>query len=133
MKRVRTSVLSLLLLAVASASAFAQTRRVSGRVTAEGSGEPLVAASVSVVGTVIGTYTDDQGRFTLALPDGATNLRIRRIGFSQKTVPVAASGDVELSVALARDVMELETQVITGAATTVSSLNAANDVAVVDR
>ena len=131
MKRVRTSVLSLLILAVASASAFAQTRRVSGRVTAEGSGEPLVAASVSVVGTVIGTYTDDQGRFNLALPDGQTSLRVRRIGFTQKTVPVAASGDVEVNVSLARDVMELETQVITGAATTVSSLNAANDVAVV--
>ena len=63
MKRIRSSVVSLLLLALFSASAFAQTRRVSGRVTVEGSGEPLVAASVNVVGTALGTYTDDQGRF----------------------------------------------------------------------
>jgi hypothetical protein len=61
MNRIRSSVYSLLLLGVFSASAFAQTRRVSGRVTVEGSGEPLAAASVSVVGTSLGTYTDDQG------------------------------------------------------------------------
>ena len=68
MKRIRSSVISLLLLALCSASAFAQTRRVSGRVTVEGSGEPLVAASVNVVGTALGTYTDDQGRFSLNIP-----------------------------------------------------------------
>jgi len=130
MNRIRSSVFSLLLLLLVSASAFAQTRRVSGRVTVEGSGEPLVAASVNVVGTSIGGYTDDQGRFTLAAPDGPVTLRIRRIGFVQKNIPVAA-GDQDVTVTLTRDVLELETQVVTGAATTVSSLNAANDVAVV--
>src|SRR6266576_2677421 len=70
MKRIRSSVFSLILLLLISASAFAQTRRVSGRVTVEGSGEPLVATSVNVVGTSIGGYTDDQGRFTLTVPDG---------------------------------------------------------------
>jgi len=53
MKRIRSSVFSLLLLVLVSASAFAQTRRVSGRVTVEGSGEPVVSASVNVVGTTI--------------------------------------------------------------------------------
>jgi TonB-linked SusC/RagA family outer membrane protein len=130
MKRIRSSVFSLLLLALFSASAFAQTRRVSGVVTVEGSGEPLAAASVNVVGTSVGSYTDDQGRFSLIAPDGPATLRVRRIGFVQKTIPVTA-GDNELNVSLARDVLQLETQVITGAATTVSSLNAANDVAVV--
>jgi hypothetical protein len=130
MKRIRSSVFSLLLLALFSASAFAQTRRVSGVVTVEGSGEPLAAASVNVVGTSVGSYTDDQGRFSLVAPDGPATLRVRRIGFVQKTVPITA-GDAEINVSLARDVLQLETQVITGAATTVSSLNAANDVAVV--
>jgi len=130
MKRISSSVFSLLLLLLVSTSAFAQTRRVSGRVTVEGSGEPLVATSVNVVGTAIGGYTDDQGRFTLTVPDGPVTLRVRRIGFVAKTVPVAA-GDQDVTVTLTRDVLELETQVVTGAATTVSSLNAANDVAVV--
>lgn len=130
MKRIRSSVVSLLLLALFSASAFAQTRRVSGRVTVEGSGEPLVAASVNVVGTALGTYTDDQGRFSLNVPEGPATLRVRRIGYAQKTIAVPA-GTTDLNVALARDVLQLETQVVTGTATTVSSVNAANAVTVV--
>jgi len=130
MKTIRSSLFSLLLLALFSANAFGQARRVSGRVTVEGSGEPLSAASVSVVGTTLGTYTDDQGRFTLSVPDGPATLRVRRIGYALKTVAVG-SGDSELNVALGRDILQLETQVVTGAATTVSSVNAANAVTVI--
>lgn len=130
MKRIRSSVFSLLLLVLVSASAFAQTRRINGRVTIEGSGEPIVAASVNVVGTSLGTYTDDQGRFSLSVPDGPATLRVRRIGYSQKTLAIPA-GATEAAVSLARDVLQLETQVVTGTATTVSSVNAANAVTVI--
>src|SRR6202011_5348346 len=130
MKRIRSSVFSLLLLVLVSASAFAQTRRISGRITVEGSGEPIVAASVNLVGTSVGTYTDDQGRFSLNVPDGPATLRVRRIGYTQKTLAVAA-GATEANIALARDVLELETQVVTGTATTVSRVNAANAVTVI--
>ena len=130
MNRIRSSVFSLLALALMSTSAFAQTRRISGRVTAEGSGEPIVAASVNVVGTALGTHTDDQGRFTMNVPDGPVTLRVRRIGYGQKTLAVAAGQD-DLSIPLSRDVLQLETQVVTGTATTVSSANAANAVTVV--
>ncbi len=130
MKRIRSSVFSLLLLGLFSASAFAQTRRITGRVTVEGTGEPLAAASVNVVGTSLGTYTDDQGRFTVTVPDGPATLRVRRIGYSQKTVVVPA-GTTESDIALARDVLQLETQIVTGQATTVERKNAATAVAVV--
>src|SRR5437762_14296688 len=90
MNRFRSSVFSLLLLVFVSASAFAQTRRISGRVTAEGSNEPLVAASVNVVGTSLGTYTDDPGRFSLNVPDGPVTLRVRRIGNLVKTQAATA-------------------------------------------
>ena len=130
MKRISSSVFSLLLLVLFSASAFAQTRRVSGRVTVEGSGEPIVAASVNVVGTSVGTYTDDQGRYSLNVPDGPTTLRVRRIGYTQKTLAVPA-GATDANISLARDVLQLETQVVTGTATSVSSVNAANAVTVI--
>ncbi|MBA3646541.1 MAG: SusC/RagA family TonB-linked outer membrane protein [Gemmatimonadaceae bacterium] len=128
MKRIRWSFLSLLFLALPLSTAFAQTRRVSGTVRAE-SGEPLVAASVGVVGTALGTYTDDQGRFTLNVT-GPVTLRVRRIGYTQKTVDVGPAA-TDVAVVLTRDVLQLETQVVTGTATTVSSRNAANAVAVV--
>jgi TonB-linked SusC/RagA family outer membrane protein len=130
MKRISSSVFALVLLALFSASAFAQTRRISGRVTVEGSNEPLVAASVNVVGTSLGTYTDDQGNFSVNVPDGPATLRVRRIGYVQKTFAVSA-GATEANVTLARDVLQLETQVVTGTATTVSSANAANAVTVI--
>jgi TonB-linked SusC/RagA family outer membrane protein len=130
MKRISSSVFSLLLLVLVSTSAFAQTRRVSGRITVEGSGDPVAAASINVVGTSLGTYTDDQGRFSLNVPDGPATLRVRRIGYTQKTIAVPA-GATDANVALARDVLQLETQVVTGTATTVSSANAANAVTVI--
>ncbi len=130
MKRIGSLLFSLLLLVVVSGSALAQTRVVSGRVTAEAGGEPIVAASIGVVGTTFGTYTDDQGRFTVSVPSGPATLRVRRIGYSQKVVEVPTSSN-ELTVALARDVLQLETQVVTGQATSVSSRNIANSVAVV--
>jgi TonB-linked SusC/RagA family outer membrane protein len=113
-----------------STSAFAQARRVSGRVTVEGSGEGVASASVNVVGTSLGTYTDDQGRFSLNVPDGPVTLRVRRIGYTQKAIAVAA-GATDANVTLSRDVLQLETQVVTGTATSVSSVNAANAVTVV--
>ena len=131
MTRIRSSVFSLLLLVLASASAFAQGRRISGRVTDEGSGVPLANASVSVVGTALGTYTDDQGRFSVTTPDnGPATLRVRRIGYIQKSVAVPA-GATESNIGLARDILQLETQVVTGTATTVSLANAANDITVI--
>jgi TonB-dependent starch-binding outer membrane protein SusC len=130
MKTIRSSLFSLLSLALFSASAFAQTRLVTGRVTVEGSGEPVVAASVNVVGTTLGAYTDDQGHFTVSVPAGPATIRVRRIGYTQKVVDVP-SGATELNVSLVRDVLQLETQVVTGQATSVSSRNIANAVTVV--
>jgi TonB-linked SusC/RagA family outer membrane protein len=114
---------------VASA-AEAQQRRITGRVTSEG-GEPLSAASVNVIGTTIGAYTTEDGRFSLTLPTTSTvTLRVRRIGYTQRTV-TAPVGQDEVTVTLARDVLQLQTQVVTGTVTAVSSENAANAVSVV--
>jgi hypothetical protein len=70
--------------------ADAQDRRLTGRVTGAGSGEPLVAATVSVVGTGIGTTTNEEGRFSLLAPSGAQQLNVRRIGYRPQVVPVTA-------------------------------------------
>src|SRR5207248_1289217 len=129
-KRFRWSFLSLLLLALPLMSANAQ-RRISGTVKGE-SGEPLAAASVAVVGTTVGAYTDDQGRYSLTAPSGPITLRVRRIGYVQKSVDVTAGATGDVNVVLTRDVLQLETQVITGTATTVSSANAANAVTVLN-
>ena len=43
----------------------AQTSRVTGVVTAEEDGLPVVGASVLVSGTTLGTITDIDGKFTI--------------------------------------------------------------------
>ncbi|MGI8509744.1 MAG: SusC/RagA family TonB-linked outer membrane protein [Gemmatimonadaceae bacterium] len=106
------------------------TRRVAGQVNVEGSTEPVPEATVQVVGTTLGTIADPNGRFELSVPTGARQLRVRRIGYAAKIVPVGAN-DATVSVSLARDVLHLDAQVVTGQATTVSRSNAANSVAVV--
>ena len=124
-------VLALMLTLLVSAEASAQ-RRVTGRVTAT-TGEPVQAASVNVQGTTIGAYTGEDGRYTLNnVPAGAQVLVVRRIGYRRVTQPLQATSD-QLDIRLEKDVLQLETQVITGTTTTVSSANAANAVAVGQR
>ena len=105
-------------------------RRITGRVTAAGTGEPLVSASVTVSGTQSGTVTNERGAFTLVVPDGDVQLSVRSIGYKRKTA-LARGSDSEINVALERDPFRLEAQIVTGAATTVARQNLANDVALV--
>ena len=130
MKTTRSLVVSFLVLALCSTISSAQSRRISGRVTAEGSGEAIPSATVNVVGTTFGALSGSDGRFSVAASQGPVTLRIRRIGYAPRTVAVGA-GLSEINVELKKDVLELDKQVITGTATTVASLNAANAVAVV--
>ena len=131
MRKSRSVLLTLLLLVFAGTSAQAQAeRRVTGQVTGSGTNEPLPGTSVTVVGTALGTYTDDAGRYALNVPSGAVTLRFRRLGY--RSVDRALTPDIaEVNVSLERDVLQLETQVVTGEATSVARRNVANDVAVV--
>jgi TonB-linked SusC/RagA family outer membrane protein len=122
--------MSLMALALFSTSALAQTRRINGRVTEEGNNQPVSSATVTLVGTTLGAITDADGRFSINAPSGPSTLRVRRIGYAPKTLAVNATIS-DINVALARDVLELDKQVITGTATTVSSVNAANAVTVI--
>lgn len=111
--------------------AQASTRRITGLVTEAGSQQPLAAATVQVVGTGFGVQTGDDGRFSVLAPQfGTATLRVRRIGFKARVVAVEQTQS-DVTVALEQDVLQLETQVVTGQATAVSSRNAANAVAVV--
>ena len=131
MRHVRKISSVLALLALCATSASAQQRRVTGRVTGQANGEPLASAAVSVVGTTTGTYTNETGQYSVLVPNGPVTLRVRRIGYRQSEVAVGPT-QTEANVALERDVLQLEAQVVTGTATTVSSVNSANDVTVVN-
>lgn len=66
--------------------AFAQTR-VTGTVVSSESGEPVIGASIKVLGTNTGTVTDAEGNFQLNVAKGA-ELEISYIGMEKKRVVV---------------------------------------------
>lgn len=131
MRALRASLPVAVAIATAATTAHAQ-RRITGVVTAAGGGGPIGGASVQAVGTTAGAVTTDQGRFTIVLPEAATAtaVRVRRIGYVARTVPLAA-GQSEVTVTLEKDVLQLEQVVVTGQTTTTERRNATTATAVV--
>jgi len=127
--RLVTGLLALLVSVTTAAAASAQ-RRVTGRVT-ETSGVPVPNATVSVQGTTLGAITNQDGRYAINnVPAGQQVLVARRIGYRRATQLLGAGIDVA-DIRLDQDLLQLETVVVTGQATSVSSQNAANAVTVV--
>src|SRR5687767_10495041 len=114
--------------ALASATAAAQTRTVTGKVIEAGNGAPIGSAQIQVKGTTTGTLARDDGSFTVIAPAQAITLTVRRIGFPPLDVPVAATQDT-VTITMARDPLKLEEVVVTGLATGMSRRNLANSVA----
>ena len=105
-------------------------RTISGRVTNSLSGDPVVGATVTVVGTPTTAVTSDKGEFSLSAPDGAITLLFRSVGYKRRTVPVAADQN-RVDATLEPDVFNLEAVVITGQAAGVEKRFAPNAVATV--
>ncbi|MDQ3556300.1 MAG: carboxypeptidase-like regulatory domain-containing protein, partial [Gemmatimonadota bacterium] len=88
MKRIALLVMSLSLLNAGGAAA--QTRTVTGTVASAEDGQALSEATVQLVGTNRRTLTDPQGNFSLPVPAGAVRLQVTRVGYTSRTVTVAA-------------------------------------------
>ena len=83
---------------------------VSGIVTDE-NGEPLPGATVMIKGSTIGTVTDLDGKYSLAIPAGGGDLQIAFIGFNTKTMPINSSN---INIRLEESAALLEEVVVTG-------------------
>ncbi len=78
-------------------SALAQ-RTVTGKVTDAENGEPLIGATVSVVGTTRGGQTDIDGNFSVVVPEGSTQLRFAYTGYKEEVVILDASNIVNIAM-----------------------------------
>lgn len=75
----------------------AQISKVTGTVTSEEDGLPVVGASILVKGTTVGTVTDIDGNFTLTnVPNSAKTLMISFIGFRTQEVEIQSNVNVVL-------------------------------------
>lgn len=88
----------------------AQLRIVSGTVTSQEDGKPLVGVSVVIAGTSTGTATDVSGKYSLNVPSGTHQLIFTHQGYVSQTVP-ASSGTVNIS--LVPDIKQLTDVVVT--------------------
>ncbi len=121
----------MLLLAVAVAipsMLTAQTREITGRVTAAGSGAPITEANVGVLGSQIGVRTNATGDYRLKIPAGGATVLVRAIGYKRETVAIGVTQNTA-NFSLDKDVLQLEGVTVTGQATTVDRRNASTAIA----
>ena len=100
----------LMLCLLSSIGMIAQTKSVSGVVT-DANGEAVIGASVIEVGTTVGTITDLDGKFTLAVSPDA-KIKVSYIGYQTQTIDV--KGKSTLTIRLKEDSEMLEEVVVTG-------------------
>lgn len=105
--------LSMLLLCALSMTAFAQDRRIIGKVTSAEDGSPLPGVSVVIKGTTKGTSTDAGGIFDMTVPSAkGTVLVFSFVGVTTQEVPIGNQSEVNVS--LASDSRLLTEVVVTG-------------------
>ena len=96
-------------LALFSTTAWSQIAPIKGSVVEEGSLSPIPNAVISQSDGPVLTTTDAQGAFTITVKAG-TSLKVRALGYTEKTVP-AANG---MRVVLSSESSELDEVVIVG-------------------
>ncbi len=80
--------------------ATAQTSSISGIVYSEADGEPVIGASVLVVGTAtLGTSTDIEGKFTInKVPASATHIRVSYVGMATQEVKIQRGKTMKITL-----------------------------------
>jgi TonB-linked SusC/RagA family outer membrane protein len=111
-----------LLLAAVPIVAQAQRGNISGRVVDSTSRQGITGVNVVVSGTSVGTQTGPDGAFTLGgVTAGSVTLRVARIGYTARIIPVTvnagATAHVEIALnALAAQLTSVVTVAYSGAA-----------------
>jgi len=89
----------LLLLCIFAFSNFALAQRtLTGVVTDGENNEPLIGATVLAVGTTTGTITDFDGKYSLQVPEGVTQLEVSYTGYTSKRMDIGVSDILDIVV-----------------------------------
>lgn len=91
---------------------------ITGEVVGQ-DGQPLTGVAITVVGTNLGSFTNEQGRFLMiGVPSGERTVRAQVIGYraATQTVTVPSGSSVSVRFELAATAVELDGLVVTGTA-----------------
>lgn len=101
---------SVFIMTIVSLSVFAQSAKVSGKVTDE-KNQALIGVSVVIKGTTKGTISDAEGKYSIEA-DGGQTLSFSFVGYTSKEV--AINNQSTVNVSLAEDAAALDEVVVTG-------------------
>ncbi|MEN8250393.1 MAG: SusC/RagA family TonB-linked outer membrane protein, partial [Bacteroidota bacterium] len=102
---------AIVVFAMFSITATAQDRTISGTVTSTEDGLPLPGVNVLIKATALGTVTDIDGKYQLAVPEGGGILVFSFVGYESKEESIDARSVID--VALGVDVTTLTEVVVT--------------------
>lgn len=80
---------------------------LSGKVTSS-DGTPVVQATLAVEGTSYGTYSDDNGNYSLSLPEGKYTLVVSFVGFKSQRKDIELRGKKSVDFILQEDAVGLK-------------------------
>ena len=92
---------------LALGTAMAQTA-VKGTVIAEEDNQPVIGATIRVVGTNVATVTDANGQFSLTCPQGKNTLQITYVGME----PLTVSAHANMKILLRNDKTSLDDVIV---------------------
>ena len=85
---------------------------LAGHLRAQKSGEPIVGAAIFSESPNVGTTTDQFGYYSLTLPAGRYDLRIRGVGIKNTRRQVLLRGTGQLEIEVEEDVVQLKEVVV---------------------
>lgn len=96
-KHLQKSSWLLLMLLIPLTGVFGQGRTISGKVTDDQDGAPLIGATILVVGTTTGTVTDLDGNYQIEAAAGQV-LRFTYTGYAPKEVTVGTANVIDMQL-----------------------------------
>ena len=100
--------LTLVTLCLLSVFALAN-KQISGVVVDENN-EPVIGASIQVIGTTLGTITDVDGAFEISVPDEADKVKVTAIGYKEQLLEIKKV----MHIVMAEATIELQEVISTG-------------------
>ncbi len=88
------------------------TASIAGYVRNKKSGEPVIGASVLIENPLIGVATDPNGYYSITLPRGTHQLKIRSMGMKNTERNVLLHSDGKLNIEMEEDVLPLKEVII---------------------
>jgi TonB-dependent starch-binding outer membrane protein SusC len=105
LQKITACILMMIFSILAGVPALAQDKTVTGRVTNERN-EPIPNASVIVKGTSTGTTSDNNGNFSIVVPDRAV-LVVSSVNYAEREVTVGSSNRVTVQLTATGDLGEV--------------------------